>query len=91
MDVGLPREIFINDKPERFALNALVYWDAIYINVHCVVIKDCSFCLELTTINSVLATLRLNLLALSQHKLAHQGKLTDTTLSLSFKGISNIL
>ena len=25
MNVGLPREIFINDKPERFALIALVY------------------------------------------------------------------
>ena len=26
MNVGLPREIFNNDKPERFALIALVYW-----------------------------------------------------------------
>ena len=38
MNVGLPREIFINDKPERFALIALVCWDAVYMNVHCVVI-----------------------------------------------------
>ena len=39
MNVGLPREIFINDKTERFALIALVYsGDAIYMNVHCVVI-----------------------------------------------------
>ena len=38
MNVGLPREIFINDKPERFALIALVYWDAVYMNIHCVVI-----------------------------------------------------
>ena len=38
MNVGLPREIFISDKPERFALIALVYWDAVYMNVHCVVI-----------------------------------------------------
>ena len=29
MNVGLPREIFINDKPERFALIALVYWEAL--------------------------------------------------------------
>ena len=38
MNVGLLREIFINDKPERFALIALVYWDAVYMNIHCVVI-----------------------------------------------------
>ena len=37
-NVGLPREIFINDKPERFALIALVYWNAVYMNIHCVVI-----------------------------------------------------
>ena len=38
MNVSLPREIFINDKPKRFALIALVYWDAVYMNVRCVVI-----------------------------------------------------
>ena len=40
MNVGLPREIFINDKPDIFALIALVYWDAVYMNVHCVVIRS---------------------------------------------------
>ena len=35
MNAGLPREIFINDKPERFVLIALAYWDAVYMNVHC--------------------------------------------------------
>ena len=39
MNVGLPREIFIIDKPDIFALIALVYWDAVYMNVHCVVIR----------------------------------------------------
>ena len=29
MNVGLPREIFINDKPERFALITLIYWEAV--------------------------------------------------------------
>ena len=38
MNVGLPREIFINNKPERFALTALVYWDTISMNIRCVVI-----------------------------------------------------
>ena len=38
MNVGLPWEIFINDKLERFAFIALVYWDAVYMNVYCVVI-----------------------------------------------------
>ena len=38
MNVGLPREIFINHKPEIFAFIALVYWDAVYKNVHCVII-----------------------------------------------------
>ena len=39
MNVGLPREICINDKTERFALIVLVYLgDAVYMNVHCVVI-----------------------------------------------------
>ena len=37
--MGLPREIFIIDKPDIFALIALVYWDAVYMNVHCVVIR----------------------------------------------------
>ena len=48
MNVGLPGEIFINDKPERFVLLAQVYWDAVYMNVHSIVtFKDCGFCLEL--------------------------------------------
>ena len=38
MNVGPPQEIFINYRPERFALIALVYWDAVYVNVYCVVI-----------------------------------------------------
>ena len=38
MNVGLPQEIFISDKPEGFALIALVYWDVVYMNVHCLVI-----------------------------------------------------
>ena len=59
MNVGLPREIFINDKPERFTLIALVYWDAVFMTVHCVLI----------TINSFLAILRINLLALSQRSI----------------------
>ena len=58
MNVVLPREILINDEPKIFALIALVYWDAVYMNVHCVAFKDSSFCLELITMNSVLATLR---------------------------------
>ena len=33
MNVGLPREIFINYKPKRFALIALVYWDAVHMNI----------------------------------------------------------
>ena len=37
-NVGLPREIFINDKPERFVFIALVYWDAVNMNIHFVVI-----------------------------------------------------
>ena len=32
MNLGLPREMFVNDKPERFALIALVYWDAVYMD-----------------------------------------------------------
>ena len=35
MNEGLPQEIFIDDKPEGFALIALVYWDVVYMNVHC--------------------------------------------------------
>ena len=27
-----------SDKPERFALIALVCWDVVYMNIHCVVI-----------------------------------------------------
>ena len=38
--MGLLREIFIIDKPDIFALIALVYWDAVYMNVHCVVIRS---------------------------------------------------
>ena len=38
MNVGLPREIFINDKRERFAFISLVYWDAVFMNVYCIVI-----------------------------------------------------
>ena len=38
MNVGLPREIFINNKPQRFAFIALVYWDTVYMNIPCVVI-----------------------------------------------------
>ena len=56
MNVGLLREIVINDKPERFAFIASVYWNAVYMNVHCLSVKNCSFCLEQITINSVLAT-----------------------------------
>ena len=42
MNVGPPREIFINDKPERFALITLVYWDAVYMNVHLgTVVSEC--------------------------------------------------
>ena len=33
MNVGLPRETFINEKLERFAFIALVYWDAVFMNV----------------------------------------------------------
>ena len=66
MNVDLPREIFINDKLERFAFIALVYWDAVYMNVYCVVIYrlqnsrfldflfDCSRVLEYTKIRTVL-------------------------------------
>ena len=40
MNVGLPQEIFINDKPEGFAFDycGLLARDVTYINVHCVVI-----------------------------------------------------
>ena len=35
MNEGLPRETFINNKLERFAL---VYWETVYMNIHRVVI-----------------------------------------------------
>ena len=38
MNVGLPREIFINNKSEKFTLIALVYWDTVYMNIHSEVI-----------------------------------------------------
>ena len=43
MNVGLPREIFINDKPDIFALIALVYWERR--------LYECSLCSHQVTID----------------------------------------